>query len=106
MVIIGFTNNNPAINTKSREKSAINATDVANTPTVIRSTPVVSVYINLWLPCFFISVNDFLNKLEVKFADKIALFLLKKNMTFLLKYKDANVFTTIKIAASKPKIAT
>jgi hypothetical protein len=36
----------------------------------------------------------------------MALRLLKKNIIFLLKYKDANVFMIISTAANDPRIAT
>jgi hypothetical protein len=36
----------------------------------------------------------------------MALRLLRKNIVFLFKYKDANVLTTINTAASEPRIAT
>jgi hypothetical protein len=45
-VIIGLTKSNPASNTIKSAKSAISATDVASTETVIRSTPVVREYIS------------------------------------------------------------
>ena len=38
-VIIGLTKSNPASKTIKSAKSAIRATDVASTPTVMRSTP-------------------------------------------------------------------
>jgi hypothetical protein len=36
----------------------------------------------------------------------MALRLLRKNIIFLLKYKEANVFMTINMAANDPRIAT
>ena len=41
IVINGLTKSNPTSKTINRAKSAISATDVASTPTVTRSTPVV-----------------------------------------------------------------
>ena len=58
------------------------------------------------VPINVFSVNDFLKRLEVKFAVIIALLLLKKNMTFLLKYNEAKVFVTINKAAEAPSIPT
>ena len=52
------------------------------------------------------SVNDFLNKLEARFADIIADLLLKKKMTFLFRYSEENVFKIINNAAEIPKIPT
>ena len=51
-------------------------------------------------------MNDFLKRLEVRFAEINALRLLRKNITLLLKYREAKVFTIIKIAANNPRMAT
>jgi hypothetical protein len=51
-------------------------------------------------------VKDFLKRFDVKFADIIALRLLRKNIIFLLKYREANVFTINSTDAKDPRIAT
>ena len=52
------------------------------------------------------SVKDFLKRFDDKFADIIAPRLLRKNIIFLLKYKEVNVFMIINAAANEPRIAT